>query len=556
MKYRNTSMRVVLLTGALFQMWGCDVIPELTGLDPISGPPGTVVEVSGNQLLFSTVRWDANTPNEVAVHTNFISSPFFTVPLASGVGPHPVRLHAGGGYSPSTINFTVTPGVIWPEPRVDDVTVSRFELDDVNTASMILMVHGANFNVGTQVVVDGVAQESYFWRVLRNPNMHAADPATLGYPIFHYATILVALENHPLDEVVDIAVENLDGLTSNTLTYNIPPSQDDLDSDGDGLLDSWEIDGYDPDADGVVDIDLPALGADPLKKDLFVEVDWMAAASPNAAIWPAVEDAFANAPILNSDGSQGIAIHIDRGQPGGGGGGGTIIPFADGIRYDDLTPVAGLSYVNLHTAKADPANFDPNRLNIFRYGIFAWDHGYTPGLSGRAEGPGGMPSNDFFVSLGNWIPDGGRADLQTGTFLHELGHTLGLRHGGDVGAKSKDNYNSVMQYGNSWIMWVGQFNKHSPSQWGGVDTDCDLLNVNAIYTYSQGMRADLDENDLDENAGVCDDVNRDWNGINGIENSVMQDLDGVVGLDVIGDYPDWANIELNFRVVGSDWGGN
>src|SRR4029453_5184850 len=48
------------------------------------------------------------------------------------------------------------------------------------------------------------------------------------------------------------------------------------DSDGDGLLDSWEINGLDADRDGMIDVKLPAMGANPNHKDLFVELDWMA----------------------------------------------------------------------------------------------------------------------------------------------------------------------------------------------------------------------------------------------------------------------------------------
>ena len=44
------------------------------------------------------------------------------------------------------------------------------------------------------------------------------------------------------------------------------------DTDGDGLLDDWEINGYDYEGDGIIDVDLPAMGANPLRKDIFVEI--------------------------------------------------------------------------------------------------------------------------------------------------------------------------------------------------------------------------------------------------------------------------------------------
>ncbi|MEX2185792.1 MAG: right-handed parallel beta-helix repeat-containing protein [Pirellulales bacterium] len=49
----------------------------------------------------------------------------------------------------------------------------------------------------------------------------------------------------------------------------------DTDGDGDGLMNSWEINGLDVNKDGVIDLDLPGLGANPRHKDLFVELDAM-----------------------------------------------------------------------------------------------------------------------------------------------------------------------------------------------------------------------------------------------------------------------------------------
>jgi hypothetical protein len=93
------------------------------------------------------------------------------------------------------------------------------------------------------------------------------------------------------------------------------------DSDGDGLLDSWEICGVDGNGDGTVDVDLPAMGADPYRKDLFVEIDWMmenAGPDPHShEPWlPALLNAwheFDAAPVTSPGGS-GIALHVDVGQ--------------------------------------------------------------------------------------------------------------------------------------------------------------------------------------------------------------------------------------------------
>lgn len=68
------------------------------------------------------------------------------------------------------------------------------------------------------------------------------------------------------------------------------------DTDGDGLLDSWELNGFDDDCDNLVDVNLPAFGAKFNHKDLFVELDWMPGLQPTPADIEEVKRAFFDAP--------------------------------------------------------------------------------------------------------------------------------------------------------------------------------------------------------------------------------------------------------------------
>lgn len=239
------------------------------------------------------------------------------------------------------------------------------------------------------------------------------------------------------------------------------------DTDGDSLFDDWEINGIDIDNDGVIDIDLPAMGADPLHKDIFVEVDAMLGRAPELLTDPivAVEDkglatgtildrvveSFLNAPVFNPDGESGINLHIQVDQ--------TDLPVVEfSNRWEDFANIkAGKDADQLNgTFGTDLERADPNwpsireaKRHAFRYGMFA-DRIAGTSQSGLAE----LPGNDFYVTLGAWPVEGGTADQKTGTFMHELGHNLGLRHGGGDNVNFKPNYFSVMNY--HWQIPHGQ----------------------------------------------------------------------------------------------------
>ena len=70
-----------------------------------------------------------------------------------------------------------------------------------------------------------------------------------------------------------------------------------VDSDGDGLCDDWELHGIDYNGDGITDLPLNTMGADPRRKDLFVEADWMDTFKPENGALQAVVDAFDVAPV-------------------------------------------------------------------------------------------------------------------------------------------------------------------------------------------------------------------------------------------------------------------
>lgn len=262
-----------------------------------------------------------------------------------------------------------------------------------------------------------------------------------------------------------------------TTSESTPPYDDGTDTDDDGLTDveeaalSTDPGAVDTDGDGLSD-GLEVLGGDgldpgqipvsPLHADLLVEVDWMEADDhTHYFVDEAVQinvAAFAASPRMNPDGTTGIRLHVDRGQWGGG------------------NVIAHASRTNPATfAEVRSANFGAARHGIFHHAMFI--HTYdSSGSSGVADFVG----DNLIVSLGYWFDQGEVPTDQAGTFMHELGHNLGLDHGGGDGINNKPNYPSVMNY--AW-------------QTTGLDGSA-FLTTAGDYDYSYGLEPDVNEADL------------------------------------------------------------
>src|SRR2546425_9693329 len=92
-----------------------------------------------------------------------------------------------------------------------------------------------------------------------------------------------------------------------------------VDSDGDGLCDEWETNGVTVQtSSGPVFVNLPAMGANPMRRDIFVQTDYMVAPDhthkPDQEAVEKIVQAFANAPASKPGGSTGITLHVDCGR--------------------------------------------------------------------------------------------------------------------------------------------------------------------------------------------------------------------------------------------------
>ena len=195
------------------------------------------------------------------------------------------------------------------------------------------------------------------------------------------------------------------------------------DSDGDGISDDHETFGK----EGWPPQHLPAWGAGPGHPDVFVEVDRVddgtLTVQPLTAL--GIADSYENAPgsgqyLQNWDLTEGIKVHLDTGVSSTGttygawGGGGTPVPV--GIS-------AGAAY-------NDPQYFADVRKGIFHYAL------------ARAAQSGGNSAGVPAVTFGG-------AYNSRSVLAHELGHNLGLFHGGRKSAvdqNAKPHYRSIMNY--------------------------------------------------------------------------------------------------------------
>jgi len=272
------------------------------------------------------------------------------------------------------------------------------------------------------------------------------------------------------------------------------------DNDGDGICDSWEVSTPDPSDNNFAGLRVsftdpsnPAVTykyklacntsisgdcPSPAQKDVYTELDWMNNHDPDPTAIADVVNAFRNAPTP-------IYLHVQDGEDPTNptfSQTGNIQQHFNNVRvYSANLANYYVSYLKLkqtyfgtiserqNTSSAScPSNSTPSTIpasysyncltakrQVFHYGMFvntiysAPSSNPEPSPSGWAE----IIGNDYFMSLGGLTNGKGSIDEQESSFMHELGHNLGLWHGGmtpPTGIQDDDNckpnYLSVMSY--------------------------------------------------------------------------------------------------------------
>ena len=234
-------------------------------------------------------------------------------------------------------------------------------------------------------------------------------------------------------------------------------SEDPNDWDGDMIPNVWETTGIDVNNDKQIDYGFASFEHSPLHKDLFLEIDHMEKHDLFEGVLEDVIAAFANSPVCNPDGDDGINLHIVYEEE---------IPHQNVIHIDSFVgsdfkrtwkgfDELKSKYFGTKDEREDSPDINNTLLaksKVFHYAIVAHAFSY-PGneASGLSRGE---PAMDFIISLGNWQAGGatavgeynGAKMHQAGTLMHELGHNLGLGHGGGDKENCKPNYLSIMNY--------------------------------------------------------------------------------------------------------------
>jgi hypothetical protein len=329
-----------------------------------------------------------------------------------------------------------------------------------------------------------------------------------------------------------------------------------IDSDGDGLLDDWETNGIDYNSDGIIDLTLT--GANPNHKDLYLEIDYMGSNGvhdhqPDVNAVNDVINAFANAPVNNPDGVTGITLHIDVDES---------IPHQDVINvWDDFNNLKnGYFGTPAQRTASNTVNILAAKRMAYRYCLFIHNYAFNSLTPTTASGIAELPGNDFIVSLGSFTNNRGNRDEQAGTLMHELGHTLGLRHGGGDNINGKPNYLSIMSYARQFSNVIknrpldysraklpsldeislneslgiqgppNDMTVYGPARWNSA--------TNKLYCFSASSQGPIDWNfDGDViDSGLAISIN-DFT-VAGFGDNVAGLLDG---------YDDWANLRYSFR---------
>ncbi len=221
-------------------------------------------------------------------------------------------------------------------------------------------------------------------------------------------------------------------------------SDNDTDTDGDGIDDFKESVWYGDRADvfcGSSECTYP----DPIRKDLYVEVDWMKNPSTNESYKPTATQLTS---VVNAYLTHGIHAHFDTGQYGGGN---ELPTYVSELEFVPDSEDPDFFNIKNGDGVSDP-NFSSMRRGVWHYMITGYKT-YVKGTNAStgASYPG---DDDALIAIGRvkeLVPTGQDTAI-AGTIMHELGHNLCLSDDAYTGQDSSCLFSGVDTHaGNDYL---------------------------------------------------------------------------------------------------------
>ncbi|MBX7149837.1 hypothetical protein K1X76_12270 [bacterium] len=294
----------------------------------------------------------------------------------------------------------------------------------------------------------------------------------------------------------------------NTYETSLHLNPNDADTDWDGVPDNWENFGYNW-------VDYKYLGGSPVQKDLYMEVDYHFYYDGSDIVTGALSEA-----VQNKLKETYAAMPIDMTMPDGSHSLGINLHFV----HDQALPRDFDCFSNPTTYNGDKSINNPLLTDAF-YKLTICVGSQD---DGDGRGAAQLTSQNLKI-LAPRINSTESDDLEEYAqfvryrlIMHEMGHALGLKHGGDDNINYKPNYPSVMNYSYKWSI--------NNAPYTLAETDIG---------YSEGLLPSLDENNIDES------------------NSFPElDLDQVLFMRTYADKNYLIGYCPGTKTICSDWNGN
>lgn len=499
----------------------------------LSIPIGTAMSLSAAasaQLTFteleSTARVEAGSVNSQTFESMFDESELTSTSFGPFAGVLLANSAANGGVGSATCNYNITQsedGFVFIAELANQASLGQaFQISTNSTAGISAVfstVDTMDIAISGAFILDQELPVGFLGPIV-DIRVQLLGGAGMQQDFVNLQYIMSSIGTSTDNELrfIDVAKLRPDGeyslLAQATITGNLglggstQPVDlsgrfvfrlDHLDADEDGLFDTWEEDGIDFEIDGTPELDLPGEGADPQRKDLFVEVDTHNGIQLPQSILDEISTSFDNSPVSNPNGEDGIDLHFELDE--------IALPNRDyaenlvtgqGDLKAQMRQQRDMFFGTTAQRQSDISDvLLKSKLLTYRYGVIGGSIEYTftnpnpcpgedPITTLRPGGMGEIPGDEFIITLQN---ANNRPGDMARSIMHELGHCLGLRHGGCDNVNFKPNYFSVMNYMHALEMpnWGQQWND-------GLRLD-----------YSRADLPDVNEASLSEPIGIGSD---------------------------------------------------